>query len=186
MLTVLHAEVARDLDAASAEMSAAEAHGCLCGAVCAVDDYAFEAWLAEVSPESARADTLALPGSPLRVLFDATTRSLRSDSMEFAPLLPDDDAALAQRTDALAQWAQGFLYGLATGEIGRNPALPGTVTEILGDFAQIARATLSTDIDEGKAEVGDEADEEAFAELHEFVRVGAQLVYDELLPLRRP
>lgn len=185
-MTILHAEVARDLDAASAEMQAAEAHGCLCGALCAIDDYTFEQWLAEVSPDVARADALGLPGSPLRLLFESTGQSLRSDAMEFSPLLPDDDESLALRTDALAQWAQGFLYGLATGDIGRNPSLPGTVREILGDFAEISRATLSTDADADAPETGDEADEEAFAELHEFMRAGAQLVYDELLPLRRP
>lgn len=185
-MTILHAEVARDLDAASAEMQAAEAHGCLCGALCAIDDYTFDQWLAELSPDVARADALGLPGSPLRLLFESTGQSLRSDAMEFSPLLPDDDESLALRTDALAQWAQGFLYGLATGDIGRNPALPGTVREILGDFAEISRATLSTDADADGAETGDEADEEAFVELHEFMRAGAQLVYDELLPLRRP
>lgn len=185
-MTILYAEVARDLDAASAEMQAAEAHGCLCGALCALDEYTFEQWLAELSPDVARADALGLPGSPLRLLFESTGQSLRSDAMEFSPLLPDDDVSLALRTDALAQWAQGFLYGLATGDIGRNPALPGTVREILGDFAEISRATLSTDIDADAPETGDEADEEAFVELHEFMRAGAQLVYDELLPLRRP
>jgi uncharacterized protein YgfB (UPF0149 family) len=106
--------------------------------------------------------------------------------MEFTPLLPDDDVSLALRTDALAHWAQGFLYGLAMGEIGRNPSLPGTVREILGDFAEISRATLSTDGDPADVYVGDEADEEAFFELHEFVRAGVQLVYDDLLTLRRP
>lgn len=185
-MSILHAEVARDLNAASAEMQAAEAHGCLCGALCAVDEYTFEQWLAEISPDVARADALGLPDSPLRLLFESTGRSLRSDAMEFSPLLPDDDESLALRTDALAQWAQGFLYGLATGDIGRNPALPGTVREILGDFAEISRATLSTDADSADAAAGDEADEEAYVELHEFMRAGAQLVYDELLPLRRP
>ncbi|MEY4932502.1 MAG: hypothetical protein RLZZ403_822 [Pseudomonadota bacterium] len=185
-MSILHAEVARDLDAASAEMQAAEAHGCLCGALCALDEYTFEQWLAEISPDVARADALGLPGSPLRLLFDSTGESLRSDAMEFSPLLPDDDESLVLRADALAQWAQGFLYGLATGDIGRNPALPGTVKEILGDFAEISRATLSADADSADAVAGDEADEEAYVELHEFMRAGAQLVYDELLPLRRP
>jgi uncharacterized protein YgfB (UPF0149 family) len=165
-MTLLHAEVARDLEAASADMQAAEAHGCLVGAMCAIDDLTFEKWLAELSPDAARADALSLPGSPLRLLFQSTADSLRSDAMDFAPLLPDDDAPLAVRTEALAQWAQGFLYGLATGDIGRSPA-------------------LATD-DEADAVPGDEADEEAFVELHEFIRAGTQLVYDELMPLRRP
>ena len=185
-MIVLHAEVARDLDSSAAELPAAEAHGCLCGALCATEEYSFEQWLAEIAPASAQAEALGKANAPLRLLFESTVQSLRSDAMEFAPLLPDDDAALVHRTDALAQWAQGFLYGLATGEIGRTPTLPAIVKEILGDFAEIGRATLSTDIDQGSAEVGDEADEEAYAELHEFVRAGAQLVHDELSPLRRP
>jgi len=184
-MTLLHAEVARDLDAASAEMQAAEAHGCLAGALCAIDDYTFDQWLAEISPDVARVDSLLAAGSPLRLLFDSTGETLRSDAMEFSPLLPDDDAPLAVRTDALAQWAQGFLYGLATGDIGRKPSLPGTVKEILGDFAEISRATVSAD-ELAEGATADEADEEAFVELHEFIRAGTQLVYDELMPLRRP
>ena len=70
-MSIPYAEVAHDLDAASAEMQAAEAHGCLCGALCAVDDYHFDQWLAELSPDMARADALRLPGSPLRLLFVA-------------------------------------------------------------------------------------------------------------------
>ncbi len=186
MLTGFHAEVARDLESAAAELPAAEAHGCLCGALSALDDYSFEQWLTEVAPDPAMAAGLARPDSPVRLLFEETARSLRSDSMEFTPLLPDDEVALGLRTEALAQWSQGFLYGLATGEIGRNPTLPAMVREVLADFAEIGRATLSTDLDQGNTEVGDESDEEAFAELYEFVRAGAQLVYDELLPLRRP
>ena len=180
MLNIPYAEVARILDGAAAELPAAEAHGCLCGALCAADDYSPNQWLIEIAPDPASGIPLDAPDSPLRVLFDSTVRDLRSDSLEFTPLLPDDEVGLVYRTEALAQWAQGFLYGLAAGEIGRRPDLPASVSEILGDFAEIGRATLST------AEGIDEADEEAFAELYEFVRVGVQLVYDELLPLRRP
>lgn len=180
MLNIPYAEVARILEGAGAELPAAEAHGCLCGALCAADDYSLGQWLAEIASDPASGFPLNGPDSPLRMLFDSTVRDLRGDSLEFTPLLPDDGIALAYRTEALAQWAQGFLYGLAAGEIGRRPDLPQTVTEVLGDFAEIGRATVS-----GPDDAVDEADEEAFAELYEFVRVGVQLVYDELLPLRR-
>ncbi len=180
MLNILHAEVARLLEDAAAELPAAEAHGCLCGALCAADDYSLDQWLLEIAPDAGAGIPLKAPDSPLRILFDSTVRDLRSDSLEFTPLLPDDEMALAYRTEALAHWAQGFLYGLALGEIGRRPDLPQTVMEVLGDFAEIGRATLS-----GPDEAVNEADEEAFAELYEFLRVGVQLVYDELLPLRQ-
>jgi len=186
MLNVLHAEVARVLDDAAADLPAAEAHGCLCGALCADDDYSFQRWLGDVAPDAAEGSELEHPDSVLGLLFRSTVASLRSDAMEFAPLLPDDDVALDARTRALAEWAQGFLYGLAAGEIGRREDLPANVTEILGDFAEIGRATLHGDEAPSADDTGDEADEEAFAELYEFVRVGVQLVYDELLPLRQP
>lgn len=183
MSSVSHAEVARILHDAAAELPAAEAHGCLCGALCADDDYVLSQWLIEIAPEPGAEGQLGQPESVIRVLFESTVEALRAEGMSFVPLLPDDDAPLGLRTEALAQWAQGFLYGLAAGEIGRRADLPAAVNEVLRDFAEISRATLGQ---EGEAPEADaEADEEAFAEVHEFVRVGVQLVYDELLPLRR-
>ena len=52
------------------------------------------------------------------------------------------------------------------------------VGEIVRDFTEISRATG----DEAEA---DESNEQAYAELVEFIRVGAQVVFEELLPLRR-
>ena len=55
--------------------------------------------------------------------------------------------------------------------------LPGELGEIVRDLTEITRAGVdSTD--------GEEANESALAELTEFVRVGVQLVFDELEPLR--
>lgn len=185
MSSVSHAEVARVLHDVAAELPAAEAHGCLCGALCADDDYALAQWLVELAPEPGHEGQLEQPESAIPILFRATAESLKGDGMNFVPLLPDDDAPLALRTEALAEWVQGFLYGLAAGEIGRRPDLPAAVNEVLRDFAEISRATLDQEGEAPEAEADAEADEEAFAEVHEFVRVGVQLVYDELLPLRR-
>ncbi len=183
MSSVVHAEVARVLNDVAAELPAAEAHGCLCGALCADDDYALSRWLIEIAPEPGHEGQLEQPESVLRLLFRSTAESLQGDGMSFAPLLPDDDSPLSMRTEALAHWAQGFLYGLAAGEIGRRADLPAAVHEVLRDFAEIGRATLDQEGDAPEPDA--EADEAAFAEVHEFVRVGVQLVYDELLPLRR-
>lgn len=183
MSSAFHAEVARALLDVAAELPAAEAHGCLSGALCADDDYPWSRWLIELAPEPGHDEVLGAPSSVIRALFNSTAESLRAEGMSFMPLLPDDDAPLAVRTEALAQWVQGFLYGLAAGEIGRRADLPATVAEVLRDFAEISRATLDQQGEVPEADA--EADEEAFAEVHEFVRVGVQLVYDELLPLRR-
>jgi uncharacterized protein YgfB (UPF0149 family) len=57
-------------------------------------------------------------------------------------------------------------------------ALNGDVGEIVRDFTEISRAT-------GDDADADDANEQAYAELVEFIRVGAQVVFEELLPLRR-
>ena len=69
-------------------------------------------------------------------------RRLRSDDFEFAPLLPDEDAPLADRVAALAAWCGGFLYGVGTGASEQAIAAAGDVGEFLRDLADIARAEL--------------------------------------------
>jgi uncharacterized protein YgfB (UPF0149 family) len=55
--------------------------------------------------------------------------------------------------------------------------LPGEVGEIVRDFSEITRVG----VDSGQSV---ESNENAYAELVEFVRVGVQLVFEELGPLR--
>ncbi len=120
-------------------------------------------------------DVLATAGS----LADAAeATSFGEQGMEFEPLLPDDESPLNGRANALALWCTGFLYGLGTGHISDLEALNGDVGEIVRDFTEISRAT-------GDDADADESNEQAYAELVEFIRVAAQVVFEELLPLRR-
>lgn len=164
--------VARTLAAAGSAVGAAEAHGCLCGAASARRDYGVADWLDEIVPDGATGDT-----DGLRALVDATLAALAGDSMEFQPLLPDDDEPLAARVEALGTWCQGYLYGFGSAGTTGNLRLPDDVAEVLGDFAQLGRAGVV-----GSDE--DAVEEEAYAELVEFLRAAVQLVYDELAPLR--
>jgi uncharacterized protein YgfB (UPF0149 family) len=171
-------QVAQALDAGGSTVHAAEAHGCLVGALCARRVYLPEEWLEELLPEAPeRARDTALAMGPLNDLFEQSRALLEAQEMEFAPLLPPDAASLAERVEALGAWAQGFLYGFGAAGPFRKGALPADVTEVLSDFAEVARAGA----------VGcesPEVEETALAELVEFVRVGAQLVYDGLAGLR--
>jgi len=97
--------------------------------------------------------------------------------MEFELLLPEDEAPLDSRTVALAQWCQGFLYGLGGSAIQDAGGLPGEVGEIVRDLSEITRVGVDSDQNA-------ESNESAYAELVEFVRVGVQLVFEELSPLR--
>lgn len=168
--SVAYADVARALAAAASAVPAAEAHGCLCGALCLRPDYSLAEWLDEV---------LADPGDgeaahePFATLFEETLGVLARPDMEFEPLLPGDDAGLAERVPALAAWCQGFLYGFGASGTAARAKLPETVTEVLGDLAQLSHAGAVGSEDA-------EVEEEAYAELVEFVRAAAQIVYEEL------
>jgi uncharacterized protein YgfB (UPF0149 family) len=169
---VAYDDVARALGAAGSAVQAAEAHGCLCGALCARRTYGLHEWLDEILPDAAQAGH----GS-LAELHGASAAVLAGADLEFQPLLPDDEQALEARVEALGEWCQGFLYGFgAAGTAGRAD-LPGDVAEILADLARISQAGAV-----GSA--GEETEEQAYAELVEFLRVGVQLVYDGLAAWR--
>lgn len=166
----------RILMQAHALTDAAEAHGTLVGSLCATR-CTLRDWLAEILPDG-RAEGLA--AEDLRAVFESTSGSLVDGAMDFQPLLPADDAPITERTSALGEWCQGFLYGLGAGAAVADAAsLQGDAAEVLRDMTAI------TQVDVDPAD-GTESNEAAYAELVEFVRVGVQLLYDHLQPLREP
>lgn len=158
---------------AGAACDAAESHGTLCGALCAGLD-SDGPWLEHImdeatgTPEAQRRCREALTA-----LRDSTHGQLAGGSLEFAPLLPDDELGLADRTDALSEWCQGFLFGIGLGgDRLKFDELAAESTEILKDMTQISQAGF-----EGE---DTEEDETAYAEIVEYVRMGVQLLYEEL------
>ena len=175
MLSVTFSEIVRALEDLSSSVAAPEGHGYLCGVLCTRAHYPPECWLEEMVPEEekrVRADRQALD-----LLFTDTRQALHSGSMNFELLLPDDDAPLPSRVSALSQWCQGFLYGFGTGQPAGLEALPADVSELLRDLTQIGRAIV-------EMEEGNEEEESAYAEIVEYVRMGVQLIYDEVDTMR--
>jgi uncharacterized protein YgfB (UPF0149 family) len=177
MMQVTFREIATVLERAGSQVLPAEGHGCLCGALCTTPDYTVERWLDELVTVDELEGEAAQIG-PLKALFAETQNALRGDQMEFQLLLPDDDEPLERRVTALAQWCQGFLYGFGTGKPVRKEVLKGKIDEILRDLTHISRAT----VDVGAA---DEEEEASYTELVEYLRVGVQLIHDELAPFRQ-
>jgi len=167
--SVAFADVARALAAGASAVHPAEAHGCLCGALCLRPDYSLAEWLDEILPEAVAPGG----GEPLATLFAESAAVLARPDMEFEPLLPDEDADLAERVTALAAWCQGFLYGFGASGMAAQRRLPEAVNEVLADLAQISHAGAV-----GSEET--EVEEEAYAELVEFVRAAVQIAYEEL------
>jgi uncharacterized protein YgfB (UPF0149 family) len=94
--------------------------------------------------------------------------------MEFVLLLPEDAEPLPVRTAALAEWCQGFLYGLGAGGI---PDASRPAGRCRGDRARLRRDHACRG---GSGAGRAEANESAYGELVEFVRVGVQLLFEEL------
>lgn len=159
----------RDLD-----FTAAEVHGALTGMLCVNGAVAPEEWLALVDiPRAVSADD---DNTWVRV-YRLTLSQLADGDFEFQLLLPPDDIPLQQRTEALADWCRGFLYGVSNSKLKQQMELSDDVAEVIDDLTQISRAGHDSD-DDGDAE------EAAYMELVEYVRAGAMLVYAELqLPL---
>ncbi|MEY3466004.1 MAG: UPF0149 family protein [Steroidobacteraceae bacterium] len=150
-----------------------EAHGTMVGALCASGEYTLDDWLREVFPEGDPGDARGA----LQSWFDATATELRGRELEFEPCLPDDATPVVDRAAALGQWCQGFLYGLGTSPIPDIEHLPAEIGEVVRDLTAITQVS----VDESD---GAEANESAYAELVEFVRVGVQLLFDEFARFR--
>ena len=165
-----YAQIEQQLQDLHAMTEAAEAHGTLAGALCAASRYRLEDWVGEILPDEVAAQA---PAQTLRTLYAETSSALAGHNMEFELLLPDDEEPLERRTEALCLWCNGFLYGLGTAGHADPTCLPGDAGEIIRDFNQIMQAG----VDESE---GSEANESAYAELVEFVRVGVQIVYEQL------
>ena len=169
-------QVRRLLSESRAVTEPAEAHGTLAGALCATGAYRLEDWLAEILPDGAAPGVAA---AQLREVYHETRAALTGTHMQFELLMPDDEQPIELRTEALSLWCNGFVYGLGTSGAPDPEQLPGDAGEIVRDLAQIMRAG----VDERE---GLEANEAALAELVEFVRVGVQVVFEELGALRHP
>jgi len=174
------------LNSAGIASDAAEAHGEFCGRACLGGAAAIRAWQSAIT-----ADAMGDAGSvnalahecarALELLAADSLLKLEAGELRFELLLPDDEEPLQWRTAALADWCHGFMHGLVIaggGDQGPQADLldSGIASEILDDFSEITKAGASAD--EG------EESERAFAELVEYVRISAQLVYEETMELR--
>lgn len=169
--------MSRQLEAAGAESGAAEAHGLLSGILAAGGRTEASIWIGHLLGEG---NTLSVSaqecGELLTGLHADILRELNDDAFGFSLLLPPDETSLSLRTRALSEWCGGFLYGLALGGFREDAELPETVREVMHDFYDISHAGFTSD-------PLDEADESAFEEIGEYVRISVLLLHEELQPL---
>jgi len=172
-----HREIQSALDGMDIVFDAAEAHGILCGALCARKAYDVQAWIADLAEDAGASAPDGAPPEALLAAHEETLDALRSPDFEFAPVLPDEEVMLSDRVAALAAWCDGFLYGIGSGASGGDVMKEADIGELLRDLTDIARAELEPgrSLDEGEGD---------YTELVEFVRAGTQLAWDELAEAR--
>ncbi len=169
------------LAAAGAVVTLAELHGGVCGALCMGGATAASRWLVDLLDDQHLVPAPAALAGELEEIVATSAKMLDDEELRFEPLLPDDDDPLAEQVEALAAWCQGFLNGIgaAGSSAARDAAEREEIGEILRDFAEIGRAGLSDEEASGEGQP-----DFALAEIKEYVRVSAQIVFEELAPLR--
>lgn len=165
--------LSRTLDRLEAGVGAAELDGALAGFLCAGGAAAADRWL----PSLALAELdETIEDARDRDLFGALYRGLSRDlddpELAFAPLLPGDEAPISERAAAMVEWCRGFLGGLGLAGVDLGAGLSGDGGEVVGDFGRIA----ATEFDPGES---DADDEEAYAEMIEYIRVGVLLLHQQ-------
>lgn len=166
-----------DLDEMQIPISPSELHGALSGCLCAGAELTPKNWLAFALTD-AELDGQVDADSVLAQVFDAVSAQLAGDIMdfEFDLLLPDEDKPLTERGPAMVDWCQGFLGGFGVVPTPAQP-LSEEADEALQDLAKIAASDLNYE--------DTDADEEALAEVCEYIRVAAVLLYNERVVNRR-
>lgn len=163
-------------------MDGAELQGTFCGRVASGQGADEGGWMRELIGErdeanlQAREDVMLLA----RVL-GKVVQQLNDAELQFQLLLPEE-APLAQRTEALAAWCEGFLYGYGTAMGDKVLKAGETGREFLQDLMEISRASFAPE------EGGEESDEDEmdFVEIVEHVRMGTLLLHEESNPVTTP
>jgi hypothetical protein len=165
-----------------ANWDAAQTHGLLTGRLAIAGVSAGPDWLLHVLEGTDEGNAMRSECQKhLDTLYQTTFWQLSERLSEFEPLLPVDGDDVDVRAVALGHWCEGFLHGLVSAKhsdalkerLGAEP-----LSDIIKDMLQITRAGLDEESDV-------EENESAFVELVEYLRVAAQLCYEELADIRK-
>lgn len=139
--------------------SPSELHGLLMGIVTVAQAPTSDEWQYLLQ----QLDFAPLEAQALQLLVDEAedaAAALADDSLDYMPMLPDDQHSLEQRVQCLADWCNGVVlgFGLASGQLRDNES------ELLQDLQDVAAVEFEDGDD-------DEEGEASYTDLVEFVRL---------------
>ena len=154
-------------------MGASEIHGMVCGLLCS------ENIGGETSPNLTVFNDQAGPASEqLKLYFIQMMADLKptlaDGQLDFVLLLPDDESSLAERTESLATWCRGYLFGLVEGGLRDFDSLSAEANEMVHDMIAISEMEVEP------ADESREQQERNIAEIEEYIKIGVQFIYEEL------
>lgn len=154
-------------------ISASEIHGMICGLLCSeqiAEDSNLN--LAIFDDQAAKASE-ALKMSFIQIMSDLKP-ILAEGQLDFALLLPDDQSDISERTESLANWCRGTIFGLVEGGLRNFESLSGEASEMLHDMIALSEMEIDAD------DESDEQQERDIAEIEEYLKIGVQFIYEEL------
>ncbi|MCY4051884.1 MAG: UPF0149 family protein [Gammaproteobacteria bacterium] len=148
-----------------------EAHGLLTGLACrgiSAQHIGDKLYLFELESKQG--------SETLEALYEMVLQKLESDNPVFDLMLPEDDESISRRSDEIANWCSGFTQGFChDGELEILQET-GPVKEMFDDILSIAG--IQYELPQKKTE--QHRDDQALCEIEEYLRIGVQLIYEEM------
>ncbi len=165
-------QIEATLALASLDLSPSEVHGTIIGAITNHLKTGLTPDLLKlIEPEADSNDgRFSQLNSMLYDMYRENSEILFNGGDGFAVLLPDDDEPINAQVEGIATWAKGYLLGLLYNDVFSLDQLPESGAEIARDMMEIAEA--------GAGDAPEEEESWALAELQEYVKVGAQLIFE--------
>ena len=167
-------ELQRALLLARSLSGVAESHGILCGLLCGGATLSLQSWLDHVlGNEGSGCDTPQESLSLLAQIAEETARAMDHPDAPFLPLLPSDDEPIGERTAALVEWCEGFLFGFGMSGSADLPGLSQEGREFVSDLKEITRMDVPSPEQ-------DEEHEGTLTELVEYIKIGTLILREEV------
>jgi len=169
-------ELAKDaLQKLNTDDTISSAHGLLCGFYCVKQDISLDDWLNEVLVSIDLNNLLEKESHQiLAEIFNNTSEQLADPTLNFWPVIADDESPLREQANTLVEWCQGLLVGLGLSSVETTDE---EVLEMIKDISEISQ--LDAEL------LDSEENTQDFYEIVEFVRMGVLFIQETLQPSKQ-